>query len=388
MNEIYLDYNATTPVDKRVVDEMLPFLKDKFHNPSSLYSESSKVKTEVENAREKVSRLIGADSKEVIFTGGGSESDNHAIKGVAFNLKDRGNHIITSSIEHHAVLNTCKFLEKIGYEVTYLPVDKYGMVSPESVKKAIKKNTILISIMMANNEIGTIQPIKEISNIARQKGVLFHTDAVQAAGKINIDVNELGVDLLTISGHKFYAPKGIGGLYVRRNVKIESLIHGGMQERGNRAGTENVAGILGMGKAAEIALSEMKEEENHIKPLRDKLEKELSEKIPDILINGHKEKRLFNTLNISVKYIEGEGMLAYLNFEGISASSGSACASGTLDPSHVLLAIGLSHEVAHGSLRFGLGKYNKKEDIDKVIDILPDIVKRLREMSPLWKKIK
>ncbi len=385
MKEIYFDYNATTPLDPRVFDAMIPFLKDMYHNPSSLYKNSKVTKSAIESSREKLALLIGASPKEIVFTGGGSEADNHAIKGTAFSLMERGKHIITSSIEHHAVLNTCKFLEKIGFEVTYLPVDKYGIVDPESVREAIRNDTILISIMYANNEIGTIEPIKEIAKISHENGILFHTDAVQAAGKIPINVKDLEVDMLSMSAHKFYGPKGVGALYIRKKLRIEPLIHGGMQERGKRAGTENIAGIVGAGKAAEIAINELAVEKEKIKPLRDKLERELQKRIPDILINGHPEKRLFNTLNIAVKYVEGEGILTFLDFEGISVSSGSACASGSLDPSHVLLAIGVPVEHAHGSLRFSLGKYNTEDDVNKLIEVLPGIVEKLRLMSPLWK---
>ncbi len=385
MKEIYFDYNATTPLDPRVFDAMIPFLKDMYHNPSSLYKNSKVTKSAIESSREKLALLIGASPKEIVFTGGGSEADNHAIKGTAFSLMERGKHIITSSIEHHAVLNTCKFLEKIGFEVTYLPVDKYGIVDPESVREAIRDDTILISIMFANNEIGTIEPIKEIAEISHENGILFHTDAVQAAGKIPINVKDLEVDMLSMSAHKFYGPKGVGALYIRKKLRIEPLIHGGMQERGKRAGTENIAGIVGAGKAAEIAMDELNIEKEKIKPLRDKLERELQKRIPDILINGHPEKRLFNTLNIAVKYVEGEGILTFLDFEGISVSSGSACASGSLDPSHVLLAIGVPVEHAHGSLRFSLGKYNTEDDVNKLIEVLPGIVEKLRLMSPLWK---
>ncbi len=386
MKEIYLDYNATTPVDPRVVEAMIPYLKEHFHNPSSVYSGAKETKKAIEEAREKIASLIGASPKEIIFTGGGSEADNHAIKGVAFAFQEKGKHIITSSIEHHAVLHACQFLEKIGFEVTYLPVDKYGIVHPHSLRKAIRDDTILVTIMMANNEIGTIEPIKELAEVTHEKNVLFHTDAVQAVGKIPVNVKELGVDLLSLSAHKFYGPKGVGALYIRRGVKIHPLIHGGGQERGRRAGTENVAGIVGAGKAAEIAMEEMEEEERKIRPLRDRLERELVKRIPEVIVNGHPEKRLYNTLNICVKYIEGEGMLALLDFYGISASSGSACTSGSLEPSHVLLAIGLPHEIAHGSLRFSFGKYNTDEDVDKVIEVLPGIVERLRAMSPFWRE--
>jgi cysteine desulfurase len=389
MKDIYLDYNATTPVDSRVAESMKPFISENFHNPSSLYKNAKSIKKSIEESRDKIAALIGASPKEIIFTGGGSESDNHAIKGVAFSLMNKmnkGKHIITSSIEHHAVLHTCKFLEKIGFEITYLPVDKYGFVSPEDVREAIREDTLLVSVMYANNEIGTIEPVNEISAITREKGVLFHTDAVQAVGKIPINVKDSGIDLLSLSAHKFYGPKGVGALYVRKMVRIENFIHGGMQERGKRAGTENISGIIGMGKAAEIALEEMEDEKIKIKPLRDKLELELLKRIPDIIVNGHPEQRLYNTLNIVIKYIEGEGILTFLDIEGISVSSGSACASGSLEPSHVLLSTGIPVEHAHGSLRFSLGKYNTSDDIDKVIEVLPEIVEKLRAMSPLWNK--
>ena len=382
MREVYLDYNATTPVDPRVVDVMLTFLKYYYHNPSSLYSRAKEVRKAVESSREKIAKLINANPDEIIFTSGGSEADNQALKGVAFYLQKKGNHIITSSIEHHAVLHTCKFLEKVGFEITYLPVDRYGIVDPDDLKKAIKPETILISIMMANNEIGTIEPIKELAEVAHDHGVLFHTDAVQAVGKIPVDVKEIDVDLLSLSAHKFYGPKGVGALYIKKGVRLHPLIHGGSQEKKLRAGTENVAGIVGAGKAAEIAMAEMKDEAEKIKPLRDRLEKEIKEKIPEVIVNGHPEKRLFNTLNICVKYIEGEGMLALLDMHGISASSGSACTSSSLEPSHVLLAIGLPHAIAHGSLRFSFGKYNTAEDVNKVVEVLPEIVEKLRAVSP------
>ncbi len=384
MREIYLDYNATTPVDPGVVEAMLPYLKGYFHNPSSLYSGSIRVRSDIEFARKKVASLINSRPDEIVFTGGGSEADNLAIKGVAFAHSDKGRHIITSSIEHHAVLHTCKFLEKMGYDVTYLPVDKYGFVDPDDLKKSIRKDTILVSIMLANNEIGTIEPIEELAKIAHDHGVLFHSDAVQAVGKIPVDVEELGVDLLSMSAHKFYGPKGVGALYMRKGVKLAPLIHGGSQEKNRRAGTENVAGIIGMGKAAEIAIEEMQDEERRIKPLRDKLEEGIFSRIPEIIVNGHPENRLYNTLNVCIKFIEGESMLALLDAKGISTSSGSACTSSSLEPSHVLLAIGIPHEIAHGSLRFSLGKYNTEEDIDTVLEVLPDIVKKLRKLSPYW----
>lgn len=381
-----MDYNATTPTDIRVLKEMEPYFCEKFGNPSSIYEIARENRKVIEKARENVARLIDASPDEIFFTSGGTESDNWAIKGVAFALKNKGNHIITSQIEHHAVLNACKFLSKIGYEITYAPVDKYGIVDVEFIEKSIKSQTILITIMHANNEIGTIQPIEEISKIAREKGVYFHTDSVQTVGKIPVSVKKLGVDMLSLSAHKFYGPKGVGAIYIKKGTKIEPFIHGGEQEKGKRAGTYNVPGIVGLGKAAEIAIEEMEEEIKKVKFLRDKLEKGIIEKIPEIVINGHPEKRLYNTLNLCVKYVEGESILLNLDFEKIYASSGSACTSGSLEPSHVLLAIGLSPEIAHGSLRFSLGKYNKEEDVDKVLEVLPVIVEKLRKLSPFWEK--
>jgi len=381
-----MDYNATTPTDIRVLKEMEPYFFEKFGNPSSIYEIARENRKIIEKARENVARLIDASPDEIFFTSGGTESDNWAIKGVAFALRNKGNHIITSQIEHHAVLNTCKFLSKIGYEITYAPVDKYGVVDVEFIEKSIKKGTILITIMHANNEIGTIQPIEEISKIAREKGVYFHTDSVQTVGKIPVSVKKLGVDMLSLSAHKFYGPKGVGAIYIKKGTKIEPYLHGGEQEKGKRAGTYNVSGIVGLGKAAEIAIEEMEEEIKKVKYLRDKLEKGIIEKIPEIVINGHPEKRLYNTLNLCVKYVEGESMLLNLDFEKIYASSGSACTSGSLEPSHVLLAIGIPPEIAHGSLRFSLGKYNKEEDVDKVLEVLPVIVEKLRKLSPFWDK--
>jgi cysteine desulfurase len=381
---IYLDYNATTPIDERVLSAMLPYLKEEFGNPSSIYSLAQWARRAVEEAREKLAKLLNADPKEIIFTSGGTESDNFAIKGIAYANQDRGKHIITSQIEHHAVLNTCKFLEKQGFQITYLPVDRYGVVDLDALEKSITPQTILISIMFANNEVGTIQPIKKIGEIAKRHGVYFHTDAVQAVGKIPIDVKELGIDLLSLSAHKFYGPKGVGALYVRKGVKISSFIQGGEQERGRRGGTENVAGIVGLGKAAEIAQEEMAEEEKRVRALRDELERRLLERIPEVVLNGHPQNRLYNTLSICVKYVEGESMLINLDREGICASSGSACTSGSLEPSHVLLAMGVPPEVAHGSLRFSLGKFNKEEDVERVSEVLPSIVEELRKISPFW----
>jgi cysteine desulfurase len=381
---IYLDYNATTPIDERVLSAMLPYLKEEFGNPSSIYSLAQRARRAVEEAREELAKLLNADPKEIIFTSGGTESDNFAIKGIAYANQDKGKHIITSQIEHHAVLNTCKFLEKQGFHITYLPVDRYGVVDLDALEKSITPQTILISIMFANNEVGTIQPIKKIGEIAKRHGVYFHTDAVQAVGKIPIDVKELGIDLLSLSAHKFYGPKGVGALYVRKGVKMSSFIQGGEQERGRRGGTENVAGIVGLGKAAEIAQEEMVEEEKRVRALRDELERRLLERIPEVVLNGHPQNRLYNTLSICVKYVEGESMLINLDREGICASSGSACTSGSLEPSHVLLAMGVPPEIAHGSLRFSLGKFNKEEDVERVSEVLPSIVEELRKISPFW----
>jgi cysteine desulfurase len=383
---IYLDHNATTYCDPEVVKEMLPYFTEKFYNPSSVYTPSQEAKDSIETSREKVAKLLGCHSSEIIFTAGGSESINMAIIGTAYALKNKGNHIITSKIEHHAVLHTCKFLEELGFEVSYIGVDKYGFVDIEQLEKSITPKTILISIMYANNEIGTIQPIEEISKIAKNKGVLFHTDAVQVVGKIPFSVKNIGADMLSLSAHKFYGPKGIGSLYIKKGLRIKPLIHGGGQERNLRAGTENVPAIVGMGKACELAEKNMEKDSAAEKELRDMLEKNLLEKIPEILINGHTEKRLYNTSNVGVKYVEGEGMLLNLDFEGICASSGSACTSGSLDPSHVLLAIGVSPEDAHGSLRFSFGRKNTRQEVEKVAEVLPPIVQKLRQMSPFWNK--
>lgn len=381
---IYLDYNATTPLDKRILDKMLPYLRDSYGNPSSIYRFAQESKRAIEDARLKVANLLSTDPLEVIFTSGGTESNNAVIKGVAFYHQNKGKHIITSKIEHHAVLNTCEFLEKLGFEITYLGVDEYGLVDLEQLKKAIKKETVLVSIMYANNEVGTIQSIKEIADICRSRGVYFHTDAVQAVGKIKIDVNELGIDFLSLSAHKFYGPKGVGALYARKGVKFYPLLHGGCHERNMRSGTENVAGIVGLGEAASLALDEMQDEEKKIRLLRDRLEEGIKEKIPEVKVNGHPQNRLYNTLNVCIKHIEGESILINLDFEGICASSGSACTSGSLEPSHVLLAMGLPHEIAHGSLRFSLGKYTTGQDIENVLGVLPPIAEKLRKISPFW----
>lgn len=376
---IYFDHSATTPIDERVLDAMMPYLRDRFGNPSSVYRAGQEVRKAVEEAREKVANFIGAKPKEIIFTGGGTEADNIAVKGIAFS-KGEG-HIITSAIEHPAVLKVVQWLEKHGFEATYVGVGRDCIVDPDDVRKAIRKNTILISVMHANNETGTIQPIEEIAKIAHDNGIVFHTDAVQTAGKIQIDVVKMGIDLLSLSAHKMYAPKGVGALYVRKGIKIETLLHGGHQEWGKRGGTENVAGIIGLGKATEIAQQEMADEGEKLRVLRDKIENGVRERISDIVFSGHPIKRLPSISNFCVKYVEGEAMLLTLDFHGIAASSGSACTSGSLEPSHVLLAMGIPAEIAHGSLRLSLGRGNTEQDVDRFLEVLPPIVERLREMS-------
>lgn len=383
---IYFDNAATTFLKKEVLDEMMPYLTEEYGNPSSIYRHGQKAQMALIRARETVAKALNADPREIYFTGSGSEADNWAIKGAAFRNRKKGNHIITSSIEHHAVLHTCEYLEKQGFQITYLPVDEYGLVSVEDVKKAITDETILITIMFANNEIGTIQPIKEIAQMAGEKGILFHTDAVQAVGALPIDVKDLGVDMLSLSAHKFNGPKGVGALYIRKGVVIDNLIHGGGQERGKRASTENVAGIVGLAKAIELATSNIEEKSKKITALRDKVIKGVLERVPDCRLNGHPTMRLPNNANFSFKYIEGEGLLLLLDANGICASSGSACTSGSLDPSHVLLAIGLDHETAHGSLRISLSEFNTEEEVDKFLEVLPAVVQRLRDMSPLYDK--
>lgn len=383
MKRIYFDHSATTPVDSEVAALMMEYMTEKFGNPSSIHSFGREVKKAVDEARQQVASLLNADPSEIFFTSGGTEADNLALKGVAFANRKKGNHIITTCIEHHAILHTCEYLEKNGFKVTYLPVDENAMVRIEDLKRAITEDTILISVMFANNEVGTIQPIKEIGQIAHEKGIYFHTDAVQAAGNYPIDVKEYNIDLLTLSAHKFHGPKGIGALYVRRGVRINAVQHGGGQERSLRAGTENVPGIVGLGKAAEIAKRDMPKKLTHITALRDKLIKGIMEKIPDIKLNGHPTQRMPGSVNFSFLYVEGESLLLNLDLKGIAASSGSACTSGSLDPSHVLLAMGLTHEVAHGSLRITLGRANTEDDIEYCLTVLPEIVERLRSMSPL-----
>ena len=386
MKNIYFDNAATTKLDDEVLKEMLPYLKDNYGNPSSIYKLGREARKAIEDSREKIAKVLNCKANEIYFTAGGSESDNTAIKGIAKANKKRGNHIITSKIEHPAVLETCKQLEKEGFEITYISVDEKGIVDLEELKKSIKPTTILITIMFANNEIGTIQPIEEIGKIAKRNNIYFHTDSVQAVGSIKIDVQKLNIDSLSLSGHKFYGPKGVGALYVKTGVPFEKFISGGHQERNKRAGTENVAGIVGIGKAIELAYENLDEYNKKIKELRDYYVKQVKEKIPYIKINGDMEKRLPGNSNISFRFIEGEGLLLNLDLKGICASSGSACTSGSLDPSHVLLAIGLPHEIAHGSLRVSIGKYNTKEEIDYLIENLMEIVTRLREMSPLWER--
>ena len=385
MKRIYLDYAATTPVDSEVVKAMLPYFTDVFGNPSGIYSCGQEAKGTIEEARTKVADLIGARDEEIVFMSGGTEADNFALKGVAYANENKGNHIITTPIEHHAVMETCEFLERRGFEVTYLPVDKYGLVAPGDVKRAITSKTILISVIHANNEIGTIEPITEISKVAREAGVYFHTDAVQTVGRIPVDVNELGVDLLSMSAHKLYGPKGVGALYIRRGTRLLPFMHGGGQERGRRASTENVPGIIGFGRAVELARQEMSKEVERLTCLRDKLIKGLLERIDHVHLNGHPQKRLPNNVNIRVDFVEGESMLLNLDLEGICASTGSACSSSSLEPSHVLLAMGILPEQAHGSLRFTLGKWTTEDDIEQVLDVLPVIVAKLRAMSPLIK---
>ena len=383
--KVYLDHNATSPLDPEVLEAMRPYYGDKYGNASSIHSFGREARAAVDEAREKVAGLIGSWEEGIVFTSGGSEADNFALKGVAYALGHRGKHIITSAIEHQAVLNTCQYLEKEGFRITYLPVDKYGLVDPDDLKSALAEDTILVSIMLANNETGTIQPIEELAGITRKRGIYFHTDAVQALGKIPVHVEKLGVSLLSLSGHKFYGPKGVGALYIGKGVKMDPLIHGGHHERQRRAGTENVPGIVGLGKAAELASRGREDWEKHLVHRRDKLEKGIQERIKDIHLNGHPQKRLPNTLNISFEFIEGESLIINLDLKGVAVSTGSACTSGSLEPSHVLLAMGLAPEIAQGSVRFSLGKETSEEDIDYVLRNLPEIVNRLRRMSPLYK---
>jgi len=384
---IYMDYSATTPMKKEVLDAMMPYFTENFGNASSVHSFGRDAKNVINQSRETISKAIGANREEIYFTAGGTESDNWAIKGIAKSMKSKGNHIITSKIEHHAVLHTCETLEKEGYEVTYLDVDEYGLINLDELKAAIKDTTILISIMFINNEIGTMQPIKEIGAIAKENGVLFHTDAVQAFGNTPINVDELNIDMLAISSHKIYGPKGIGAMYIRRGIRMGAFIDGGAQERKRRAGTENVAGIVGFAKATELAMEGMDAHIEKLTALRERLREGIMGKIPYAKYNGHPTERHPGNVNICFEFIEGESLLLSLDLVGVAASSGSACTSGSLDPSHVLMSIGLTHEIAHGSLRLTVGDFTTEEDVDFVIENLVGIVDRLRQMSPLYEAV-
>jgi cysteine desulfurase len=381
---IYLDYNATSPTDPRVVAAMTPYFYDISANPSSSHSAGHKARDGVDAARKNLAELLNSETDEVYFTSGGTEADNIAIKGTAF-VQQKRKTIVTSTIEHHAVLTTCEYMEKFGYNIVKIPVNEYGTLDLDRLANHVDDNTLLVSVMHANNEVGTIEPLQEICNIAHRHGAIFHTDAVQAVGKIPIDFKKMEIDMLSLSAHKFYGPKGVGALIVRKGTRFDPLSHGGHHEGGKRAGTENVPGIVGLGKACEVASREMSGDEDRIKKLRDRLWQGLNSSISELKLNGHPDKRLFNTLNFSVRYVEGESMLLQLDSQGIYASSGSACTSGSLEASHVLLAMGLPHDMAHGSLRFSLGKFTTEHEVDKVISVLPDIVKKLRAMSPLYK---
>ncbi len=387
--KVYLDNAATTMVRKEVVDAMIPAFTTYYGNPSSLHEFAREAEQLLDSARKDVAAVIGAKPEEIVFTGGGSESDNMALRGAVAANKKKGKHVITSAVEHHAVLYTLQAMEREGLiDLTILPVDEFAIVSPESVASALRDDTVLVSIMFANNEVGTINPIAEIGKVCRDKGVLFHTDAVQATGHVPIDVVKMNIDLLSISAHKFHGPKGVGVLYIRKGVRIPSLIIGGGQEKKRRAGTENVPGIVGLATALKLASEHMAENAVRIGALRDKLLSGIAERIPDVKLNGHPTLRLPNNVNYSIRYIEGESILLMLDINGIAASSGSACTSGSLDPSHVLLAMGLPHEIAHGSLRLTLSEFTTEEEIDYVLDLLPQIVQRLRDMSPLYPKQK
>ncbi|MEN8907034.1 MAG: cysteine desulfurase NifS [Clostridiales bacterium] len=388
IKNVYFDYSATTFVKPEVFEEMIPYFSSKFGNPSSVYSLGRESKKAIEESRNSIAEVLNAESKEIYFTGSGSEANNWAIKGIAYSNRKKGNHIITSSIEHHAVLETCEYLEKQGFVVTYVPVEENGIIDEEKILKAIRPETILVSVMYANNEIGTIQPIEKIAKITKEKGIYFHTDAVQAVGSLSVDVKKLGIDLLSISAHKFYGPKGVGVLFIKKGTKIDKYIHGGAQERQRRASTENVPGIVGMGKAILLAVENMDNKVIRLEKLRNKLIKEVMAKIPYTRLNGDRNLRLPGNVNFSFEFIEGESLLLMLDMKGIAASSGSACTSGSLDPSHVLLSIGLPHEIAHGSLRISLGDLNTEEDINYLMEVLPEIVEKLREMSPLYENVR
>lgn len=384
MERIYFDYAATTPTDPEVVKAMQPYFSEKFGNPSSIHSFGQEAKKAMEDYRSKVASFLGSKEEEIIFTSGGTESNNTVLFGAAWANESKGNHIITTAIEHHAIIEPAKFLEKLGYKVTYVKPDKDGMVSPQDIAVAITDKTILISVMHANNEIGTIQPIKEIAKIAREKGIYFHTDAVQTVGHIPVNVNDLGVDLLSLSAHKFYGPKGIGCLYVRKGTRLVPYLRGGGQERRRRASTENIPGIIGLGKAIELCAQKMESEAKEEARLRDKLITEIPKRIERCYLNGHPTLRLPNNVNFSVEFIEGESMLLNLDMLGIAGSTGSACTSGDLEPSHVLLSIGRPHELCHGSIRLTLGRYTKEAEIDRFLEVFPNIVSKLRAMSPLY----
>lgn len=384
MRKVYLDNAATTALSPAVLEQMMPYLTTIYGNPSSPHSFGQEARKGVEHARDQVAKALNALPEEIIFTGCGTESDNTVLFGVAERYAKKGNHIITTNVEHHAILHTCEALEKRGVKVTYLPVDENGMVTAEQVEKAITDQTILVSIMFANNEVGTIMPVAEIGKVCREHGVLFHTDAVQAVGHVPVDVKAMNIDMLSLSAHKFHGPKGVGALYVKKGIRLPAYVMGGAQERNRRAGTENVAGIVGLGAAIEIAVQQLPESAARMAKLRDKLIAGIAERIPEVKLNGHPTLRLPNNVNYSIKYIEGESILLMLDMNGIAASSGSACTSGSLDPSHVLLALGLTHEVAHGSVRLTLSDETTEEDIDYVLDVLPQVAQRLRAMSPLY----
>lgn len=388
MNRVYADNAATTRVKDEVLQAMMPYLTEAYGNPSTVYSLGRDAKKAVEAAREQVATAVGAEKSEIFFTSGGTEADNWIVKGAAYANRTKGKHIITTAIEHHAMLHTCQWLEKQGFAVTYLPVDADGLVCPEALEEAITDETVLVSIMFANNEIGVIQPIAELSRIAHAHHAIFHTDAVQAVGAVPIDVKAMGIDALSMSAHKFYGPKGVGALYIKKGIRVDATQFGGAQERQRRGGTENTAGIIGMGKAIEIAIATMEEHVRRVTMLRDRLTAGILQCIPDVRLNGHPTQRLPGNVNVSVQYIEGEALLLSLDLVGIAASSGSACTSGSLDPSHVLLAIGLPHEIAHGSLRLTLGDFTTDDDIDYILEQLPIIVDKLRAMSPLFNQIK
>ena len=383
MDRIYMDHAATTPLDERVLEDMMPFLKENFGNPSSAHSFGREVRKAVEEAREKMASLLGATPEEIYFTSGGTEADNLAIIGSARALRNRGNHIITTSVEHHAVLDTCLALKEEGFEVTVLPVDQYGMVDPNDVREAIQENTILLSVMYANNEVGTIQPVEEIGKIARENNILFHIDAVQSVGNLPVNVEKLSVDLLALSAHKFYGPKGVGLLFIKEGTGINHLTHGGGQERGKRAGTENIPGIIGMAKAMELAYSELEEFVPRMEALRDRLIHGCLE-MEEVKLNGHPSQRLPGNVNVSFEYIEGEALLLSLDFKGVAASSGSACSSGSMNPSHVLLAAGMSEQTARGAIRLSLGRHNSMEEVDYVLQVIKESVDKLRSMSSIY----